>query len=899
MTHDNCTHQQLGKRTHLTVIILALLLLLDGAYPATAQSGDVWGLPVNVSRSGAASQPLLIAGPGGTARALWWDAFEGLATARYDGETWLSPEFAPLQIVEEVNNTTVIREPSAMPAIFGDVNGTSHAFWLDVPDTETGVQPLMHSRLTANATTWTTPQAVAASAIAWQMTSSANGVLHLAYLRTAHSTALPAGIYYRRSTNGGQTWTPAVPLATTIYFRLVTPETAYLTLAAGATDGVAVAWERPEREAAEYVVSTDGGSSWSEPADVTTPGEMWDTNARAARPRFAFLASGELLRLWEAAPAMMECAIYQQVSRDGGATWSPPEQVLEDLSRCPDTLRLQPLPQGNLLATVQDEGGGLTLTAAEVITQSGSAARIRWAQSKALGFTFEDEANETAIYLDDLDVTLMGAGSVLVAGHDQSDEIWVLQSQQDALSWSFAPPSPWGGPTRVAQRDISAALPAVAIDAEGQIHLLWSEGATPLQYARQTKILTAGGGETLSWSTPTEVLGTAENMPVKPSLVAAKDVLHAVWSEANTGLILYAYAFIDDAYMSSGWSMPQTVGEGRSPALTYTPDGTLHLAFAIPWNEGRGITYARSGGEGQTWTQPPALIFDASAEGWIMVDQPDIAVDAWGGVHVTWTRGGWQDGMLPQGVYYAYSRDGGETWSDPLALAEGTYEASRVAVRQDQIHVIWRDASSEGGSYHRWSSDHGSTWSRAARVAAFENVQSAGELLTDGIESVHLLGLIQDELGAWQLRHARWQAERWESAETLNLGFEYSVQPGLSAVLQPTRGELAALFQSRTADEEGEERTELLAVTRAVSATQLLTPTALAPTPTALTTPQNTPIPTATPRPDISPAQPPSSSQALTLGPLTFPLTAVGGLLIAFIFIGATLLYQLVIARRR
>jgi hypothetical protein len=37
----------------------------------------------------------------------------------------------------------------------------------------------------------------------------------------------------------------------------------------------------------------------------------------------------------------------------------------------------------------------------------------------------------------------------------------------------------------------------------------------------------------------------------------------------------------------------------------------------------------------------------------------------------------------------------------------------------------------------------------------------------------------------------------------------------------------------------------------------------------------------------------------LTLGPLTFPLTAIGGLLIAFVFIIATLFYQLVIARRR
>lgn len=890
-------HARIGKYVQIVVMILTALLLINSACPVAAQSDDVWGTPINVSRSGAATQPVLIAGSDGTARALWWDAFEGIATARYDGETWQSADFAPIQIVEEVNNDAVIREPSVMPTIFGDINGISHAFWLDIADEETDLRPLMHSRLTADGTAWSTPQAIAASAVAWQMVSSPNGVLHLAYVRTTHSTVLPAGIYYRRSTNGGQTWTPAVPLHTTIYFRLVEADAAYLTLAAGTTGGVAVAWTDPEQEMAAYVISTDGGASWSAPSEITAPREMSEAGSRATQPRFAFLASGEILRLWEAAPAMMGCAIYQQLSRDGGATWSAPERVLDNLTRCPETVHLKPLPQGDLMAELRDEDGGLTLTAAEAITNSEGVERIRWAAPKSLAFTFQDGERENAIYLDDLNVITINAGGLLIAGHGPEDEIWTFKSQQEMLSWAFAPSSPWTGPSPVAQRDISAESPAIAVDTEGQIHLLWSENNSPLQYARQNKIRTTSGGETLRWSAPAEVLGTADHSPAEPALVTTNGHLHAVWSDGNEDTILHAYAFVDDASMRSGWSRPQTVGAGSSPALTRTPEGVLHLAFAIPWNEQRGIYYTSWEGEEEAWSRP-SLIFDARAEGWTMVDNPAIAVDALGNIHVTWTRGGWQDRMLPRGIYYAHSRDGGETWSDPTALAEGTYEASRLAMVQGQIHVVWSDASAQDGLYHRWSSDHGTTWARATRMATFEGVQRDVALLSDGAEVAHLLGLRQDDVGAWHLLHTIWKGEGWERAETLELGFEYRMQRGVSAALQPTLGELAVIFRSHATDEEGEARTEILAAARTVSATQTLTSTALSPTPTAATTPRSTPIPTATPRPEIDSSRPPSSEQAVTLGPLAIPLTAVGGILMAVALVAFILFYQLVIARQ-
>ncbi len=50
-------------------------LLARPAIPVASQTAtEPWTPPVNVSASGAASQPVLAAAPDGTLHALWWDA---------------------------------------------------------------------------------------------------------------------------------------------------------------------------------------------------------------------------------------------------------------------------------------------------------------------------------------------------------------------------------------------------------------------------------------------------------------------------------------------------------------------------------------------------------------------------------------------------------------------------------------------------------------------------------------------------------------------------------------------------------------------------------------------------------------------------------------------------------
>ena len=87
-----------------TIVILcafsfSLLLLISNingnpkANSLALQTGDS---PVNLSHSGAASQPRVVAGLEGVLQAFWIDHFDGLMTSIYDGVTWSKPVPAPL-----------------------------------------------------------------------------------------------------------------------------------------------------------------------------------------------------------------------------------------------------------------------------------------------------------------------------------------------------------------------------------------------------------------------------------------------------------------------------------------------------------------------------------------------------------------------------------------------------------------------------------------------------------------------------------------------------------------------------------------------------------------------------------------------------------------------------------
>jgi hypothetical protein len=195
-------------------LLLALFLLpwvVWAPSPASAQTRTaLWSVPVNISRSGAASQPVVFAAPDGLLQAFWWDRFDGLMTAVRSGEAWSEPLPAQIYVTETVGVKLISRPLEAMPTLVADADGRVHAFWQGPADPDTGLRPLLHSRSPLGTVAWNTPDMVADGTIAMEAAALPDGGLALAYIRQARTASGAPGLYVRRLDNQGA-WGRATP----------------------------------------------------------------------------------------------------------------------------------------------------------------------------------------------------------------------------------------------------------------------------------------------------------------------------------------------------------------------------------------------------------------------------------------------------------------------------------------------------------------------------------------------------------------------------------------------------------------------------------------------------------------------------------------------------------------
>lgn len=842
----------------------------------------------------------MFAGSDGTLQVFWWDRFDGLTVTRWDGEVWNTPVAIPIYTLEEVREGEFVPVPvETMPSLTADPDGRVHAFWLGEPDEETELQPLMYSRLPADGTAWSTAREVTGSALIWRVGVDPGGVLHLVYVQPWHSDASPAGVHYRRSTDGGVRWSTSQVLHSSMYLRLLSPEEAHLQVVAGGEGQVYVTWDDPRLETAFYTRSADGGLTWEE------SWAMGDPEEGAKQAHVFFDQEGEALLFWRAIRAAGSCVLYQRRAGDSGT----PQRVLEELSRCPEEMGFLHTASEQVLL-VTSSGGGLTLAAWD-----GSAEQ--WSEPKWLSVSFEDPELDRQVYLESLQPTLVGE-DLAVVGQGQDGDVWFLESQVSTLDWAFAPPSSWSELVDLSQSEGLPGSPAVVTDAEGRVHVMWSEVTAEglpgdgLYYA---------GYSGTRWTQPVELLRSSDEKAHQPALVAVGDQLHTVWSGGRSGEVLYSRAYVRDAYAPDGWSEPQplpaSLEVGSAPAIVADLVGTLHVVYAVPLNEERGIYYTRSDDGGETWSEVQ-VVFDAEAAGWAMVDHPSLAVDEFGTVHVAWVRAPLPGSGPPEGVYYSRLIGGSETllqssgqaWSEPVQVAEGAYDWPRVAATfTGQVHLLWGEANGSLGWSHQWSIDGGVGWTRPERVGRFAGVRGPVGLATDGAGTLHLIGVGEDDAGESALLYTTWDSAaalttgdgRWGELETFRLAPDVSGEPGVAVALRSALGWLDVIFRGEVESEEGEVQVDVFYANRSVPVVEVTPVPVFTPQPTMTPTPGPTPMPTPTLRPTVNAGAPSPSPPSLSLGPVTLPLLSLGGILLAALIVLAVAVLALgpLRARRR
>jgi hypothetical protein len=293
---------------------------------------------------------------------------------------------------------------------------------------------------------------------------------------------------------------------------------------------------------------------------------------------------------------------------------------------------------------------------------------------------------------------------------------------------------------------VEQASPALAVDGAGRIHAVWED----LRGGSQRGLYYASSADGASWGANTPLTGSLASLNhISPHLVAgASDALYLAWDGGNdiyfsyrerglwsapepinalravdrdlprlaldaqggllaawedrrsatpTVFVAYSAAPSDGAWGAEVRATPLGVWAQR-PSIAAAPDGTLYLAY----QGDAGIFMISSGDKGATWSEPQR-VDDGAGNAFA---NPQVAVDANGGVHCIWCRLRSTDGFAD--VAGARSTDGGATWGDRAVLASTTGTAEPLGLAADQhgnIFAAWSDDSAGSTALHtaQWS----------------------------------------------------------------------------------------------------------------------------------------------------------------------------------------------------
>ncbi len=846
------------NRTRIPLISItsAALLILLGlgaiANRVIAQASNApWTMPLNVSKSGGASQPKLAVSSDGTLNLVWWDSAEGELFSHTSAATidWTRP----ISVADVGVTANGLVAPTQL-GLAANSTGQLHLWWLDSGNKLWSTRPA--------GTGWLAPTSLSNAALAVGTAPDLKGNVHLAYLQTDNSPASPSGIYYRSSRDAG--WSEPSLVYNSNYFHAVKPEIASVSVAGTGDGPVLVTWDDPRSAQSYYSRSADNGRTWSEPQLIETG------SGPASKAQVAATPNGDFLQVWRDATAS-GCGLIGRHSKDGGATWEAPERVLSGLGRCPDVWTFVPGANNQLwlIGTVAASSLGANTGTATIAQWDGS----NWRGPYDVTLSFFDPAAKTTVKLNCLNLALNGSVAG-IAGCDTGGDVWAARNAVDLNQLLPVVQPAWSRVENLSTADASPSesLPALVADQAGNMIAVWSQGLAANNLGTSLYAATQNRDR---WSQPAEILSSPAGSTAasissvdkaeQPAMVIdSQDRLHLVWSGGTDNAIYYSWAYGRDAASPTGWSTPQVISSSTSlnssPTIAQdSGSGTLYLAYAVPYNEDRGIYFTQSTDNGTTWSTP-SKAFDAAAASWNSVDQPHLAFQPNShALHLVWLRATPPGGTEAQAIYYARSTDDGQTWTKPLKIVEGQVDSPRIAVTGSGVtHIVWNQLpSKDDGSpapmsvWAQASDDSGYTWTSPQIVHGFEQVSGPADLISGGGAKAYLTAVGTGTNSESTLLYSESNGKDWQNAVSFGLGQPATRGNAVNAAVALASGRIGALVREWAWQPDGTSRPTIGVTLHTVPPEQIVAAPTAMPLPTETPDASPTPLPTATPRPQL------------------------------------------------
>lgn len=241
----------------------------------------------------------------------------------------------------------------------------------------------------------------------------------------------------------------------------------------------------------------------------------------------------------------------------------------------------------------------------------------------------------------------------------------------------------WSAPVVISNTPGSSYWPAIAVDGHGNVHVAWEDGSPPRDILYAVK--PAGG---MDWTAPVNISQSPGNSRWVALAADAGGNVHAVWSDDVTGNSEIYYARKEAS--TSNWSAPvnvsNTPGNSPSPAVAVDGGGAVHVAWHDFTPGPTEIYYVTQPDPTAPWSSPVDVSSTTGASYF-----PALAVDSSGTVHLVWMDAIVVDDGTPSEILYARKPPDGE-WTPYANLSRGTGSAEMPTLAvgpEDALHVAW------------------------------------------------------------------------------------------------------------------------------------------------------------------------------------------------------------------
>ena len=766
---------KLSRRTRYMLLGLLMVFMFLLAWRVSAQSGDDsgWVDPLNLSFSGTAVQPSLAVAPSGKFYLFWQDRLAGYQYTSGNGQDWqlpvkvlvpfTNPPFSPVVGVEDFGGFY-------KPALVIDQNNILHGFWSDDDRT------LLYSRTALlendDLDGWTPIESLSEVVSSFNVIAGSDNALHLAYIRPSTDEDVLPGVYYRRSADGGVTWTEPQLLYQSDYLRPLDADKTNIKTAVADNGQIFVVWDDPLIEKVFVSSSSDQGESWSEPliVDQRLPDDALESPGPA---NIDIVTKGtEIHLVWQGGHEPRQCSLYHQMSSDGGQSWGPTRKVLDTGSpECPSLTRL--FWGENELLFLLTKMDIQSIERTQLFLQAWDGEQWSEAELQEKIFDFKDPVSYRTVTFNCLQdyVTKENNLFLVSCGTNRvTKDIWVMERPLgNAAVWSerFAPPSVWSGPEFLTTRAAVVKTPVVFVDAKGNSHVFWDE---PLSESGNQVLFHMVKDES-GWSRPLPVLNSPDGNLWQRSITL--DMLRnrflVTWIDSQSTKPYFSQVDVAAADFSTDWAdplpLPTIDSLNEWPQVSVDDAGNFLVVYTVPVNENRGVYLTRSEDGGDTW-QDPVQLFDGVTANWPVVGQPALSISDDGIFNLLLKRPSSLLDGNNNDLFYLRSEDAGQTWTEPVQVNEQLSNwAQLVAANPDTLHVVYQEqVNGRVTTRHTYSTDKGVSWTPPAPVTDFEVGSVPAALVSDAGGNLHLVFFT----GA-TLQYRQWDGTYWLIGENKEL----------------------------------------------------------------------------------------------------------------------------------